>query len=205
MKTLVLLLSLSLTACAAGSAHDEVADASRRCGKTETSSGGALRDATAEISAAIDRHRTLRAALGAPMPQAPTMILLHGSGGHLETTEYSIVAWRTPEGKWAGTAVGRSKIWVASAPFRELEKRDWEIAAYAGMRIEQILADPCFYAEPVSSSSPDDSPPPPRATMAFELATVTPNERKVVRYPGGYTAGLIGEIDRLVRPAPPNR
>jgi len=63
--------------------------------------GPCLRAATDQLEitpSAIEEHRSLRASLGEPMPQTPTMIMVYGKGGHLATQEHNIVAVRATDG-----------------------------------------------------------------------------------------------------------
>jgi hypothetical protein len=38
-------------------------------------------------ASAFEDHRALREALGEPLPQTPTMVMIHGRGGHLSTAD----------------------------------------------------------------------------------------------------------------------
>lgn len=146
----------------------------------------------------VDKHQQLRAELGEPMPSAPTMIFLYAAGGHLATSEYSIIAYRSSEGTWSGTAVGRSKVWIEGASFRPMSKREWVFGDDAAQRLDHILDDGCFYAEPKTFDG--GSGPPSRDAMFVQLDVRTPTKHRSVGYLSGYAKGLTAEVDRLARP-----
>ena len=147
----------------------------------------------------LEAHATLRAALGGAMPHADSMVLIYVFGGHLATDEESIILERQRDGSWLGTQVGRSKIWIKDAPYTSEPRRLWVLPAEASMRLEQILADPCFHAEP-TEFYPDGSQPPPLGAMSVNLDIVTPTAHRSSAFLGGYAKGLTAEILQLSLP-----
>lgn len=198
MKCLALLLAISLSACTVTTSRGESARATAQCGEV---SGGPREQSREDLpvqSTVVDKHRQLRAELGEPMPNEPTMILLHAAGGHLTTSEYSIIAYRSADERWSGTAVGRSKVWIEGAPFRPMDKREWVLGAEAAKRLDRILDDSCFYAEPRTFDG--EGGPPNGGAMFVQLDVITPAKQRSVDYLGGYARGLTAEVDRLARP-----
>lgn len=94
--------------------------------------------------------------------------------------------------------MGRSKVWIEGAPFRPMDKREWVLGAEAAKRLDQILDDSCFYAEPRTFDG--EGGPPSRGAMFVQLDVITPTKQRSARYLGGYARGLTAEVDRLARP-----
>ncbi|RYD44456.1 MAG: hypothetical protein EOP63_05500 [Sphingomonadales bacterium] len=198
MKCLALLLAISLSACAGTASRGGLARATSQCDEVGDGPREQSREDLPVNNAVIDKHRQLRADLGEPMPNEPTMILLHAAGGHLATSEYSIIAYRSADERWRGTAVGRSKIWIEGASFRPMDKREWVLAAEAAKRLDRILDDRCFYAEPRTFGG--EGGPPSRGAMFVQLDVITPTNQRSARYLVGYARGLTAEVDRFARP-----
>ncbi|MGT2516207.1 hypothetical protein ACVOMT_20195 (plasmid) [Sphingomonas panni] len=96
-------------------------------------------------SSELDAHRALRAAVGEPMPEAPTRVMLYGRGGHLSTEEYSIVVARDADGIWRGTAVGRTQMWIDGAPYEPLPRKAWVVDRNTGRQLDAALARRCRF------------------------------------------------------------
>ena len=144
---------------------------------------------------AIEDHRSPRAALGVPMPQAPTMVMLYGKGGHLSTQEYSIVLIRADDGAWRGTAVGRSQIWVQGAPYTPMKEKDWTLAKAAAKELEDAISRRC----PVDRAAPSGasrSLPPPRGYISERVDVLTPNHAPITFY----ASEGDGTIAQVIRP-----
>lgn len=198
MKFLPLFLAASLTACTGITPPSVSGRSDNQCGEEVGGSDArARKDLRARILLA-DKHRQLRTELGEQMPNETTMVLLHAVGGHLSTFEHSIIAYRSAEGSWNGTAVGRSKIWIEGAPFQPIKKREWALGDEAAKRLDQILGDNCFYAEPTTFDGKGG--PPSRGAMFVTLDIITPAKQRSVSYLSGTADGLTAEVDRLTRP-----
>lgn len=198
MKCLALLLAIPLSACTATTSPGELTRATAQCDEVGDRPREQSREDLPVQSAVLDKHRQLRAELGEPMPNEPTMILLHAAGGHLTTSEYSIIAFRSADERWSGTAVGRSKVWIGGGPFRPMDKTEWVLGAEAAKRLDQILDDSCFYAEPRTFDG--EGGPPSRGAVFVQLDVITPTKQRSVGYLGGDARGLTAEVDRLARP-----
>lgn len=145
---------------------------------------------------AIKDHHSLREALGEPMPQAPTMVMVYGKGGHLETREYSIIAARAADGSWRGTAVGRSQIWVEGAPFSALPRVEWRLDATAGQQLDKALLSYCPPTEEGDISSSGTIPPaPPRGLTSERIDIIRPGAGHTT-----FSADQDDGIAALVRP-----
>ncbi len=141
----------------------------------------AASDKGALTSSALDEHRALRAALGAPMPDAPAMVMLHGKGGHLVTDEYSIILARHADASWHGTAVGRSQIWVKDAPFEPMKRAEWTLDEAAGKTLDRAIARRC----PPTPALPRDATPPgppPRDVIPEKIDVVRRGKSTVSFY-----------------------
>lgn len=198
MKLLSLIVAASLAACTGITLPSASARSANQCGEGSGGSDARLRDDLRARILSADKHRQLRTELGETMPSGTTMVLLHAVGGHLSTFEHSIIAYRSAEGRWSGTAVGRSKIWVEGAPFQPIDKKEWVLSDEAATRLDQILGDRCFYSEPTMLDGKDG--PPNRGAMFVTLDVVTAAKQRSVSYLGGTADGLTAEVDRLVRP-----
>lgn len=148
---------------------------------------------------ALGKHAALRAALGQKMPHASSMVLVHAVGGHLGTEEDSIILSRADDGRWSGTAVGRSRIWVQDAPYVASPGKQWTLPAEAGQRLDRILDDKCFYAEPAAFDS-SSAGPPPLGAMVLSLDVLTPSRRRSALFLGGEAKGRTAEIVQLSLP-----
>ncbi len=139
-------------------------------------------------------HAALRAALGEPMPQSGTMVLLYGKGGHLATREYSIVVVRGADGIWHGTGVGHSQIWVQDAPYTPLERMEWILDPADGQALDAALAHSC---PPPAPAAPSSDPGPPPRGFGFERVDVVMPGRPTLTFSS--SAGD-GAIANLIRP-----
>ena len=144
---------------------------------------------------AIEDHRSLRQALGVPMPQAPTMVMLYGKGGHLSTEEYSIVLIRAADGTWQGTAVGRSQIAVQDAPYIPMKEKDWTLAKAAAKELENAISRHCPF-DRAAPSKASKSNPPPRGYISERVDVFTPNHAPITFY----ASEDDGKIAQFIRP-----
>lgn len=151
-------------------------------------------DNLAPTPSAVADHKTLRKALGEPMPQVPTMVMLYGSGGHLSTQEYSIVLARGNGGLWHGTAVGRSQIWVMDAPYSPMKRREWILDRNKGGELDAALSRRCPFDR--SAVQVDTSEAPPLGTMSERIDVIQAGRTPVTYYA---TQGD-GKIASLIRP-----
>lgn len=149
---------------------------------------------------ALDDHKALRSALHAPMPDAPTQIRFYANGGHLSDSWHSIVMVRDAAGVWTGTDVGRSRIWIEGAPMQPTPMQAWTVSDEDGRKIDAILADPCFYAEPTSGWYDIASGPPPRSAFTIRFETMTPKRSRQTSFLGGSAKGRTGELFALILP-----
>jgi len=144
---------------------------------------------------AIEDHRTLRKAIGEPMPQSPTMVMLYGKGGHLSTEEYSIIVVRSADGTWRGTAVGRSQIWVKDAPYSPMKRAEWALDKAAGLQLDDAISHGCASGGK-TAAKPADSGPPPRGFVPERIDVVTPGHAPSTFY----SEEGEGKIAALIRP-----
>lgn len=98
----------------------------------------------ASAPSALGEHRALRLEMHEPMPQASTMILLYGAGGHMEARWYSIVLTRDDDdGLWHGTAIGRSQTWIKNAPYSPMNRKAWTLDKVAGEQLDAAINRTC--------------------------------------------------------------
>ncbi|OWK28092.1 hypothetical protein [Sphingomonas dokdonensis] len=151
--------------------------------------------ATAEIaSSALADHRALRATLNEPMPEAATMVMLFGHGGHLSTSEYSIVLARRADGRWDGTAVGRSQIWIKDAPFNPMNRREWTLDREESGLLDAAIARRCPAKPPITDNTPGE--PPPRSFVSEKIDVIRPEQPPLAFY----VSSGDGSFDALLRP-----
>jgi hypothetical protein len=144
-------------------------------------------------------HAALRSALHEPMPQGKPRIMIYAAGGHLATDEYSIALERQPDSTWTGTAVGRGKIWVQDAPFYPIPRKQWTLAQDKAQRLDRIVQDPCFYAEPTEFLG-DMKEPPPLGMMVVRLEVTTSTASRNTVFLGRDVKGLTAELVDLASP-----
>ncbi len=147
-------------------------------------------------SSELDAHRALRAAVGEPMPEAPTRVMLYGRGGHLSTEEYSIVVARDADGIWRGTAVGRTQMWIDGAPYEPLPRKAWVVDRNTGRQLDAALARRCRFDR--SATVADKSSPPPRGRMS-ETIDVVRTGRPTISYAASEGDGVIASLIRPPR------
>ena len=149
-------------------------------------------DHLAPTSSAVEDHKALRKAIGEPMPQAPTMVMLNGRGGHLSTEEYSVVLARGADEVWHGTAVGRSQIWIKSAPYTPLKRTEWVLDEDRAQRLDDAISRRCPFDR--SASSDANFGPPPIGFIAQRIDVIQPGQTPVTYYASegdGKVASLI--------------
>lgn len=146
-------------------------------------------------ASAIEDHRTLRKAIGEPMPQSPTMVMLYGKGGHLLTEEYSIIVVRSADGTWRGTAVGRSQIAVKDAPYSPMKRAEWTLDKAVGLQLNEAISRRCV-SSGQTAAKPADSGPPPRNFVPERIDVVSPRHAPSTFY----SEEGEGKIAALIRP-----
>ena len=144
---------------------------------TATNSASSL--ALSKRLSKIESHRALRRSMGEPMPTAATMVMLYGYGGHLATSEYSIVLARGTDGVWRGTAVGRTRIWVQDAPYTPMSRVEWALDPAAGKQLNDSVDRHCPRVDRPYSPSKKPSPP-PLGTIFEVLDVVTGDHQHAV-------------------------
>lgn len=151
-------------------------------------------DWTTAGSAAAEQA-ALRQTLGEPMPAAETMVSVFGIGGDLQTSRYSLVLARGPDGVWRGSFVGESQIWIKDAKPSIFPRKSWVLTAEEARRLDAILADDCFYAEPTDYHH---DVVPGVGNLKFTMETQTPHRQRRAFYVVGDVAGLTKEVKDLV-------
>lgn len=151
-------------------------------------------DHLAPTSSAIDDHRALRKALGEPMPQAPTMVMMYGRGGDLSTDEYSIVLARGADNVWHGTAVGRTQIWVKDAPYTPMKRMEWVLDEDQGRQLDDAISRRCPFDR--SAASANNSGPPPIGYIARRIDVIQPGQTAITYY----ASEGDGKVASLIRP-----
>jgi len=142
-------------------------------------------------------HAALRKQLGEPMPEARSMVSIHAVGGDLATTEFSVILVRGDDGVWRGTAVGETKVWIDGIKPSLMPRAAWALTTDLGHRLDDLLADRCFYAEPTEFHRKQVGPV---GSLFMTLETQTPERRRVVDYKGNDVAGLTKEVTELAFP-----
>lgn len=146
-------------------------------------------------ASAIEDHRTLRQAIGEPMPQSSTMVMLYGKGGHLSIEEYSIIVVRSADGIWRGTAVGRSQILVKDAPYIPMKRTEWALDEAAGLKLDDAMSHRCSSGGKAAAKSADLSPP-LRGFVPERIDAVTPGHAPSTFY----SEEGDGKVAALIRP-----
>lgn len=129
-------------------------------------------DHLASTPSAIADHKALRKALGEPMPEAPTMVMMYGRGGHLQTTEYSVILARGAHHTWRGTAVGRTQIWVKDAPYTPMKRIEWELDKDKARRLDDAIAHRCRFDR--SAAQANYSSPTAAGSISQRIDVVQP-------------------------------
>jgi hypothetical protein len=157
---------------------------------------------------ALADHESLRTALGEDLPRTKAMVMIYGAGGHLATSQYSIVVTREVDGRWRGTVVGRSKIWVGDAPYQPFPRKAWTLSVQDGRQLDGLLGNKCLFAEPVIFEG-DDSGVSPRDALLIRLEIITPARRHRASFLSGQVKGLTARVVDLSFPkyndSPPGR
>lgn len=145
------------------------------------------------VLTAVNEHRTLRETLGEPMPKAATMVMLFGRGGHLSTSEYSIVLARRADGRWDGTAVGRSQTWIKDAPFNPMNRREWTLDQEKSRALDAAIVRRCPAARAVDDGDSANRMP---DHMGERIDLIRPCAPVITFRPADANGGL----DGLLRP-----
>lgn len=109
----------------------------------------------AEVGRSLEKHRALRDAWNAPVPEGDVRILWYGEGGDLGTTRISVMAVRRPDGIWHTSGVGDSRIWIEGAKATQMPPMERDLAVDDSRRLDQAIADPCLYAGPTFLRDPN--------------------------------------------------
>jgi hypothetical protein len=150
-------------------------------------------DRLAPTTSAIEDHKYLRKALGEPMPETPTMIMMHGQGGHLSTQEYSVVLARGADDVWHGTAVGRSQIWVEGAPYTPMKRIEWALDKEKGQHLDDAISRFCRFDR---SSISDNKAGAPRLSYVGERIDVVLPGQRPVTYNSSDGDGVVASLIR---------
>jgi hypothetical protein len=137
-------------------------------------------DHLAPTSSAVEDHKALRKAIGEPMPQAPTMVMMYGRGGHLSTEEYSVVLARGADNVWHGTAVGRSQIWIKDAPYTPMKRTEWVLDKDRAQQLDDAISRRCLFDR--SAASDANSGPPPIGFIAQRIDVIQPGQTPITYY-----------------------
>lgn len=153
-----------------------------------------LSDRLAPTKSAVDDHKALRKALSQPMPQASTMVMMYGRGGHLATYETSVILARGADDVWRGTAVGRTQIWVKDAPFTPLKRLEWGLDKEKAAQIDDAISHRC----PINRSAvtATTSGPPPLGRISERIDVILPGQTTITYY----ASEGDGKIAALIRP-----
>lgn len=155
----------------------------RRCGDNEAALAAAPDSDWKPAKSMGDAHAELRASLGAAIPRAATRIMVYGIGGDLETSRHSIVLTREAGGGWRFDAVGESTVWIKDAKPSPFPHKTGSVSAAGGKRIDAIVGDPCFLAEPAALPHFGPGTAPAVGALAWTIETVTPRaERRFTMY-----------------------
>jgi len=92
-------------------------------------------------------HVAFRRKLGAALPQAGTMVMIHSLASHYYTAEWSIIATRGDRG-WTVSEVGEERPAMTQIKQRAIMPADRALSAETGARLDALLANPCLYSEP---------------------------------------------------------
>ncbi|MGI4730439.1 MAG: hypothetical protein ACRYFW_01670 [Janthinobacterium lividum] len=143
-----------------------------------------------------DRHIELRRELGAPIPTADTIVLVYLQGGDLGTLDYSVVLERNDDGMWHGSAVGKRQAWIPSPPSIEPLRR-WTLPVADGRRLDTILADKCYYAEPTGFRS---LTPPQVGAVGVDIETISRKKTRIASVYRGQGDELTDAVVTLADP-----
>lgn len=169
----------------------------RRCGPKEKAALEAPDTDWVPAESGQAEHARLRAALGIALPTTTPQILIFGGGGDLATVQYSVTLARDLQGSWRFDAFGQSRISVQDTKPRTMNARSGTIGVDDGRRLDAILADRCFAAEPTLFDSFDRKAPPPIGIIVRTVeATSADGERRFVVL--GDASGLSGELLTIV-------
>lgn len=169
----------------------------RECGAGEAKFISAPDDDWAPVTSAEAKHATLRQSIKEPMPVARSKVTIYAVGGDLATTEFSVILTRSADGTWNGTAVGQSKIWIGGAKPSIMPRRAWTLSEVKGRRLDALLADRCFYAEPNNFYRSEVSAV---GVLFMDVETQTPDHQRRFAYKGGHVEGLSKELTDLTLP-----
>jgi len=172
----------------------------RGCGNDEVQFMSAPDDDWTPIAGAGDRHATFRGSLKEPIPASQSTVSIYAVGGDLATTEFSVILTRDGGGVWSGTAVGQTKIWIEGAKPSLMPRKAWVLSDVKGRRLDEVLTDRCFYAEPTSFHNKQA----PGIGVLFTSVDVeTPGHQRHFFYKGGQVGGLSKELTTLTFPPAP--
>ena len=169
----------------------------RDCGAGEAQFISAANEDWTPAESVEAKHAALRQSLNEPMPTSRSAVSIHAVGGDLTTTEFSIILSRDADGTWNGTAVGQSKVWIEGAKPSIMPRRAWTLPDVKGRRLESLLSNKCFYAEPTTFYR---NQVPAVGTLFMDVETRMPGHQRRFSYKGGRVEGLSKEVTELTFP-----
>jgi hypothetical protein len=169
----------------------------RGCGAGEARFMSAPDDDWTPVAGAETKHAALRQSLSEPMPASQLMVSIYAIGGDLATAEFSVILTRDDNGNWNGTAVGQSKVWIEGAKPSIMPRRAWTLSEVQGRKLDALLTDKCFYAEPTTFNG---SEVPGVGALFMEVETLTPGHERRFAYKGGRVEGLSKDVTDLTFP-----
>jgi hypothetical protein len=199
---LALAAALALSVVPAASDPASTAAAARTilqgCGAGEANMLAAPDSDWTAVTSLAGEHARLRQTLGsAAALNTPPQISIFSAGGHLATEQISVVLIRDRKGYWRFDLVGESTIWVAGAKPQLFVPEQGVLTPDDSRRVDAILADRCFAAEPTHFNPFDPKKPWPYGviTHTVEVNALGYQRRWQVF---GSANGLSGELLAIV-------
>jgi len=124
-------------------------------------------------------QRALRARLGAPMPEAPTMVLISSDAAHHIREFFSTVAVRQGDGRWTLDTVGEESGALLRMEPKPLPAEHKTLSGAAARRLDRLLGDRCLDAEPPTQLHAREIGV---GAMFHTMEIVTPRRHRVVAW-----------------------
>jgi hypothetical protein len=149
-----------------------------------------LTGARAQIVVERSQHPgdALRFRLGAVLPTADTMIIIHGVAQHHTRTEWSIVASRSTDGTWIVERTGEEGPGLLPIDPHPLSPSKTALASGKGEALDHLLGDRHAYLERVSGGDL------PIGGYASTMEIITPKRTRSI----DWTGKLVGKLGQIV-------
>ncbi len=133
----------------------------------------------------------LRARLGVTLPRSDSMIIVYGVAQHHTRSEWSVIAWRSPNGTWTVERAGEESSGLLRVKPHALPSSKKILTGSEAAQLDRLIKDKDVFREAVQAGEVSVG------GFGSTMEIVTPKGKRTVDWVGRLT-GKLGEIADLV-------